>query len=89
LKISVLSLDQTSKVVGAPIDVPPIVLMFTFSGEELPFPKRLNPPFLLSASNPNAVPAIPTICSHRVVNSMQFSYELLYVTIQFRLYLHL
>ena len=56
--------------------------MFTFSGveDDLP-PKRFNPPFLANAKRPNAVPAIPTICSHRVVNSMQFSYELLYVTI--------
>ena len=56
--------------------------MFTLSGVEIPLPpKRLNPPFFAKAAKPSAVPAIPTICSHRVVNSMQFSYELLYVTI--------
>ena len=58
------------------------MLIFTFSGVfEFAPPNKLKPPFLLKANRPNAVPAIPTMCSHRVVNSMQFSYELLYVTI--------
>ena len=56
--MSLLSFAHTSNVEGA-IDVPPNVLMFTFSGVELPFPNRLKP-FLLSAKSPNAVPAIPT-----------------------------
>ena len=55
------------------------MLMFTFSGTLL-LPNKLKPPFLFKANRPNAVPAIPTMCSHRVVNSMQFFYELLHVT---------
>jgi hypothetical protein len=46
-----------------------MLFILTFSGV-LEFPKSLNPPFLLKAKRPKAVPAIPTICSHRVVNSM-------------------
>ena len=33
--------------------------MFTFSGTLAELPKRLNPPFLLRARSPSAVPAIP------------------------------
>jgi len=80
--MSELSLAQTSNAVGAPQPEPPVplVLILTFSGTDDP-PNKLRPPFLLNANRPKAVPAIPTIYSHRVVNSMQFFYELLYVTI--------
>ena len=83
--MSEFSFANTSNTEGTnPQEAPdvPKVLMLTFSGVEV-LPKRLKPPrppFFANANTPNAVPAIPTICSHRVVNSMQFSYELLHVT---------
>lgn len=83
--MSAFSFANTSNTEGVyPQEAPevPKVLMFTFSGVEA-LPKRLSPPrppFFANAIRPNAVPAMPTICSHRVVNSMQFSYELLHVT---------
>jgi hypothetical protein len=40
-----------------------------------------NKPLPLRAKSPRAVPAIPTIFSHKVVNLMQFSYELLHLYI--------
>ena len=68
---------QAWNVVGPPV----IASAAKAPAAALPVFPSPNKPLPLRAKSPNAVPAIPTIFSHKVVNLMQFSYELLYISI--------
>ena len=68
---------QAWNVVGPPV----IASAAKAPAAALPVFPSPNKPLPLRAKSPNAVPAIPTIFSHKVVNLMQFSYELLHLYI--------
>jgi len=68
---------QAWKAVGPPV----IASAANAPAAALPAFPRPNKPLPLRAKSPRAVPAIPTIFSHKVVNLMQFSYELLHLYI--------
>ena len=68
---------QAWKAVGPPV----IASAANAPAAALPAFPRPNKPLPLRAKSPRAVPAIPTIFLHKVVNLMQFSYELLHLYI--------